>query len=104
MSVFQILSGCALEVGRRVARFDDGVGRAFRDRIALKDKDHVGIELLTRKLSGKTLAWCNLISRILIIGFVGVVFIWGINLTVESYGTYLPALNISWAWSFLSVP
>jgi TRAP-type C4-dicarboxylate transport system permease small subunit len=72
--------------------------------IALKDKDHVGIELLTRKLSGKTLAWCNLISRIMIIGFVGLVFIWGINLTVESYGTYLPALNISWAWSFLSVP
>ena len=72
--------------------------------IALKDRDHVAIEVFTCKLSGKMLAWCNLVSRILIIIFVGFVFIWGINLTVESYSTYLPAMNISWAWSFLSVP
>jgi len=72
--------------------------------IALKDRDHVAIEALTSKLSGRMLAWCNLVSRILIIIFVGFVFIWGINLTAESYSTYLPAMNISWAWSFLSVP
>lgn len=72
--------------------------------IALKEKDHVAIEVLTSKLSGKALAWCSLLSRVLIIGFVGLVFIWGINLTVESSGTYLPAMHISWAWSFLSVP
>jgi TRAP-type transport system small permease protein len=72
--------------------------------IALKDRDHVAIEVFTSRLSGKMLAWCNLVSRLLIIIFVGLVFIWGINLTAESYGTYLPAMNISWAWSFLSVP
>jgi TRAP-type C4-dicarboxylate transport system permease small subunit len=72
--------------------------------IALKDQEHVGIEMFTRKLSGKALAWCNLSSRILIITFLGLVFIWGVNVTIESYSTYLPALGISWAWSFFAVP
>jgi TRAP-type transport system small permease protein len=72
--------------------------------IALKGQDHVSIDMFTRKLSGKTLAWCNLSSRILIFTFLTLVFIWGVNVTIESYGTYLPAMGISWAWSLCAVP
>ena len=72
--------------------------------IALRDGDHIAIEVLTSKLSGRALAWCNLMSRIMIFIFIGIEFIWGINLTIQSTSTYLPAMNIRWAWSFLAVP
>jgi len=33
-----------------------------------------------------------------------VVLIWGISITMESRVSFLPALQISWAWSILAVP
>src|SRR4030042_38030 len=72
--------------------------------IALREGEHLGIEALISQLSGQALLLCNLVSHILIGLFLLVVLIWGISLTMESRVSFLPALQISWAWSILAVP
>ncbi len=72
--------------------------------IALRERDHLGVEALTSQLSGRALLLCNIVSHLLIGLFLLVVLIWGISITMESRVTFLPALQISWAWSILAVP
>jgi TRAP-type C4-dicarboxylate transport system permease small subunit len=72
--------------------------------IALREGEHLGIEALVSQLSGKALLLCNLVSHILIGLFLLVVLIWGTSITLESRVSFLPALQISWAWSILAVP
>jgi len=72
--------------------------------IALREGEHLGIEALISQLSGQALLICTLVSHILIGLFLLVVLIWGISITMESRVSFLPALQISWAWSILAVP
>jgi TRAP-type C4-dicarboxylate transport system permease small subunit len=72
--------------------------------IALKEGDHIGLEVMTSRLSGKFLAWCNLITHILVGLFLVVLVIWGIQISKAAWGTFLPALQIKWTWSHAAVP
>lgn len=72
--------------------------------IALKDGEHIGVEVLTGRLSGKPLAWCNLITHVLVGLFLVVLVIWGIQISKAAWGTFLPALQIKWTWSHAAVP
>jgi TRAP-type transport system small permease protein len=72
--------------------------------IALKDGDHIGLEVLTGRLSGKSLAWCNLITHFLVGAFLVVLVVWGIQISKAAWGTFLPALQIKWTWSHAAVP
>jgi TRAP-type C4-dicarboxylate transport system permease small subunit len=72
--------------------------------IALKEGEHIGLEVLVSRLSGRSLGWCNLAAHSLVAIFLGVLLIWGINISIVSWGTFLPALQIKWTWSHLAVP
>jgi TRAP-type C4-dicarboxylate transport system permease small subunit len=72
--------------------------------IALKDGEHVGVEVLTGRLSGKCLAWCNLITHLLVGLFLVVLVVWGVQISKAAWGTFLPALQIKWTWSHAAVP
>jgi len=72
--------------------------------IALKDGEHIGIEALVGRLTGRSLAGCNLIVHCLVGIFLGVLLVWGINISIAAWGTFLPALQIKWTWSHLAVP
>ena len=72
--------------------------------IALKDGEHIGLEMLVGRLSGRSLAGCNLVVHSLVGIFLAVLFLWGINISISAWGTTLPALQISWTWSLLAVP
>lgn len=72
--------------------------------IALKDGEHIGLEALVSRLSGRTLAGCNLIVHSLVGTFLVVLLLWGINISIAAWGTFLPALQIKWTWSHLAVP
>ena len=72
--------------------------------IALKDGEHIGLEMLVGRLSGRSLAVCNLAVHSLVGIFLAVLFLWGINISIAAWGTSLPALQIKWTWSHLAVP
>ena len=72
--------------------------------IALKDGEHIGLEVLVGRLSGRSLAGCNLIVHSLVGIFLVVLLLWGINISIAAWGTFLPALQIKWTWSHLAVP
>ena len=56
------------------------------------------------RLSGRTLAGCKLAVHGLVGVFLVVLLLWGINISVAAWGTFLPALQIKWTWSHLAVP
>lgn len=72
--------------------------------IALKDGDHIGLEMLTGGLSRRSQAWCNLIAHGFVLPFLAVLLVWGIKISQVAWGTFLPALQIKWTWSHLAVP
>jgi len=72
--------------------------------IALKDGEHIGLEVLVGRLTGRSLAGCNLIVHSLVGVFLVVLLLWGINISIAAWGTFLPALQIKWTWSHLAVP
>lgn len=72
--------------------------------IALKDGEHIGLEVLVSRLTGRSLAGCNLIIHSLVGIFLVVLLLWGINISIAAWGTFLPALQIKWTWSHLAVP
>jgi TRAP-type C4-dicarboxylate transport system permease small subunit len=72
--------------------------------IALKEGDHVGLEVLTGRISGKSLAWCNLMTHLLVGLFLVVLVVWGVEISKAAWGTFLPALQIKWTWSHVAVP
>ena len=72
--------------------------------MALKGGDHIGLETLVSRLSGRSVAACNLAAHGLVGIFLVVLLLWGINISVAAWGTFLPALQIKWTWSHLAVP
>ena len=72
--------------------------------IALKDGEHIGLEVLVGRLTGRSLAGCNLIVHSLVGIFLVILLLWGINISIAAWGTFLPALQIKWTWSHLAVP
>jgi TRAP-type C4-dicarboxylate transport system permease small subunit len=72
--------------------------------IALKGGEHIGLEAFVSRLSGRSLAGCNLAAHSLVGIFLVVLLLWGINISIAAWGTFLPALQIKWTWSHLAVP
>ena len=72
--------------------------------IALKDGDHMGLEMFVKRLSGRPLALCNLASNCLVGAFLVILLIWGIKVAMAGRVSVLPALQISWTWSLIAVP
>jgi len=72
--------------------------------IALKEGEHIGLEVLTGRLSGRALAWCNFVAHVLVAIFLVVLLIWGVQISKAAWGTFLPALQIKWTWSHAAVP
>jgi TRAP-type C4-dicarboxylate transport system permease small subunit len=72
--------------------------------IALKDGDHMGLEMFVKRLSGRPLALCNLAANGLVGMFLVVLLIWGLKVAIAGRVSVLPALQISWTWSLIAVP
>ena len=72
--------------------------------IALKDGDHLGLEMFVNKLSGRSLAFCNLAANTLVWIFLVVLLIWGFKVAIAGRVSILPALQIPWTWSLIAVP
>jgi TRAP-type C4-dicarboxylate transport system permease small subunit len=72
--------------------------------IALKEGDHIGLELVVSRFRGAIRAWCNLISHVFVGTFLVILLIWGVNISRAAWDTFLPALQIKWTWSHLAIP
>lgn len=72
--------------------------------IALKDGEHMGLEMFVKRLYGRPLALCNLAANVLVGAFLVVLFIWGLNVAIAGRVSILPALQIPWTWSLIAVP
>lgn len=72
--------------------------------IALKNGEHIGLEMLTNRLHGRSLYLVKLIVNLLIFVFLLVLFIWGIAICREAWASFMPGLQISWTWSHLAIP
>ena len=72
--------------------------------IALKDGDHMGLEMFVKRLSGRSLALCNLAANCLVGVFLVILLIWGLKVAIAGRVSILPALQIPWTWSLIAVP
>lgn len=72
--------------------------------IALKSGEHIGLEMLTNRLSGRSLYLVKLIVNLMIFAFLLVLFTWGVVICREAWVSFMPGLQISWTWSHLAVP
>jgi TRAP-type C4-dicarboxylate transport system permease small subunit len=101
---FRYVLDSPLKWGEELARLTMVWAGLLGISIALRDGDHMGLEILARKLYGRSRAWCQLIAHCFVALFLMVLFVWGIKISVAAWVTILPALQIRWTWSHLAVP
>ena len=90
--------------GEELARFIMVWAGLLGISIALRDGEHIGLEILTGKLRGRLLSLVKLVVNFLIFVFLLVLFVWGVEICREAWGSFMPGLQISWTWSHLAVP
>lgn len=71
--------------------------------IALKNKKHIGVDMLSRKLPKKVQVFLEIIGNILTLGFLGLVVYYGIQLSIKNVDRVLNSLEISYSIITLSV-
>lgn len=101
---FRYVLDSPLKWGEELARLTMVWAGLLGISIALRDGEHIGLEILTGRLHGRLRAFCNLITYCLVALFLVVLLIWGIKISYAAWGTILPALQIRWTWSHLAVP
>jgi len=101
---FRYVLNAPIKWGEELARFIMVWAGLLGISIALKDGEHIGLEILTGKLSGRPFYLVKLIVNIMIFIFLLVLFIWGIGICREAWVSFMPGLQISWTWSHLAVP
>jgi TRAP-type C4-dicarboxylate transport system permease small subunit len=101
---FRYVLNAPLKWGEELARFIMVWAGLMGISIALKDGEHIGLEMLTGKLNGRPLYLVKLIINLMIFIFLLVLFIWGVLICRQAWGTFMPGLQISWTWSHLAVP
>ncbi|UCG06230.1 MAG: TRAP transporter small permease [Desulfobacterales bacterium] len=101
---FRYVLNAPIKWGEELARFIMVWAGLLGISIALKDGEHIGLEMLTGKLSGRPLYLVKLIINLMIFIFLLVLFIWGIEICRQAWDSFMPGLQISWTWSHLAVP
>lgn len=101
---FRYVLNAPIKWGEELARFIMVWAGLLGISIALKDGEHIGLEMLTGKMSGRLLYLVKLIVSLMIFAFLLVLFIWGIGICREAWDSFMPGLQISWTWSHLAVP
>jgi len=101
---FRYALDAPIKWGEELARLVMGWAGLLGVSIALKEGEHIGLEALVSRLSGRSLAGCSLAAHSLVGIFLVVLLLWGINISIAAWGTFLPALQIKWTWSHLAVP
>ncbi|MCT1901681.1 TRAP transporter small permease [Oceanobacillus sojae] len=71
---------------------------------ALRENKHIGVDFFTRKLPGKLSAFVEIIMDLLVLGFLGFIFYFGILLSIENSLRLINNLTISYSIVTLSVP
>ncbi|MBW1712671.1 MAG: TRAP transporter small permease, partial [Deltaproteobacteria bacterium] len=101
---FRYALDAPIKWGEELARLIMVWGGLLGIGIALKDGEHIGLEMLTDKLKGRSLFLIKLIGNCLVFIFLVVLLLWGIGIARQAWGTFMPGLQISWTWSHLAVP
>ena len=101
---FRYALDAPIKWGEELARFLMVWAGLLGISIALKEGDHIGLEMLTRKLRGRALVWCKLLASCVVALFLIILLLWGIQISKSAWNTVLPALQIKWTWSHLAVP
>jgi len=76
----------------------------FGIAIALRDGEHIGLDSILRRLHGRAQAAMLFVAYLCVGVFVVVLFYYSLFNALDAWNTVLPALQISWTWSMLSVP
>lgn len=101
---FRYVLNAPIKWGEELARFIMVWAGLLGISIALKDGEHIGLEMLVGKLSGRPLYLVKLIINLMIFIFLLILFIWGVEICRQAWGSFMPGLQISWSWSHLAVP
>ncbi len=101
---FRYVLDAPLKWGEELARLSMVWAGLLGISVALKDGDHIGLEMLLGKLKGRARAYCLLAGYALIAPFLIILIVWGVKISQVAWGTFMPALQIKWTWSHLAVP
>lgn len=71
--------------------------------IALKNKKHIGVDMLSRKLPRKVQLVLEIIGNILTLAFLGIVVYYGVKLSIKNVDRLLNSLAISYSVITISV-
>ena len=72
--------------------------------IGIKDKEHVGIQLIIRNIPIKYARILNFLVNIIILIFLGVLSYKGMHVTIKAIPQLSLGLGISMFWALLSIP
>jgi TRAP-type transport system small permease protein len=101
---FRYVLNSPLKWGEELARLIMVWAGLLGIAVALKDGEHIGLEMLIRRLRGRALYGVKLVINSMIFIFLLVLFIWGIEICRQAWHSFMPGLQISWTWSHLAVP
>ena len=72
--------------------------------IALRRGAHVGMQFIKLMLPRRLQYWTSLMSSIMVLVFLGFVFIQGLNLLAGVSGQLSPAMSLPMAWAHAAIP
>lgn len=72
--------------------------------IAIRGPGLIGVDLFVRKLPGVIQKALDVIFKVIIIAFLCVLVIYGIQMTVTGWTRQITTLHISYSWVTMSVP
>lgn len=76
----------------------------FGSDIAIRGAGLIGVDLFVRKLPMQLQRLIDLLFKLIIIVFLGVLVFYGFQMTVSSWARQITTLHISYGWVYLSVP
>lgn len=71
--------------------------------IALKNKSHIGVDILSRKFPKKVQIILEIIGIVLSIGFLAIITYYGVQLSIKNYTRLMNSMNISYSVITISV-
>ncbi|MGI6557652.1 MAG: TRAP transporter small permease [Limnochordia bacterium] len=72
--------------------------------IALRRGAHVGMQFIKLMLPRRLQYWTSLMSSIMVLVFLGFVFVQGLNLLAGVSGQLSPAMSLPMAWAYAAIP
>ena len=72
--------------------------------LAVRHGAHLGVDVLTRRFPAGVRRWDHLLVFLLMLGFCGLLLVYGFQLAAENTEQYSPALEWPMGWVYLCIP